>query len=154
MEELQSMIQNWGEIIKNGNALYPKSEVPLAVESAVSESELHFIKDIQSESDASFFGELLEVYMSELPKMIQQINSANESGDHKTVYFYSHKLKGSSMTLGINSIARACEELECLAKDQQINTRTNELTVELVKIFEQVIKDLEVIKEKYTKFLS
>lgn len=154
MEELQSMIQNWGEIIKNGNALHPKPVMPISSDCVVNESELYFIKDIQSESDASFFGELLEVYMSELPKMIKQINTANESGDHKTLYFYSHKLKGSSMTLGINSIAKACEELECLAKDQQLNARTSELTVELVKKFEQVIKDLEVIKEKYTKFLS
>ena len=154
MEELQSMIQNWGEIIKNGNALQPKPEMFIVRESAVNESELHFIKDIQSESDASFFGELLEVYMSELPKMIKQINTANENGDHKTLYFYSHKLKGSSMTLGINSIAKACEELESLAKDQQINTRTGVLTQDLVKIFEQVIKELEVIKEKYTKFPS
>ncbi len=154
MEELQSMIQNWGEIIKNGNALYKRPEMLHTANAVVDESELHFIKDIQSESDASFFGELLEVYMIELPKMIQQISTANESGDHRTLYFYSHKLKGSSMTLGINSIAIACEELESLAKDKQINNRTSELTVELVKKFEQVIKDLEVIKEKYTKFLS
>jgi HPt (histidine-containing phosphotransfer) domain-containing protein len=84
--------------------------------------------------------------------MIKHIISANENGDHKNLYFYSHKLKGSSMTLGILPIAKVCEELECIAKEQKLNGRTKELSTELVKKFEQVIQELEVIKEKYTKF--
>jgi HPt (histidine-containing phosphotransfer) domain-containing protein len=84
--------------------------------------------------------------------MISQINSAINNNDHETLYFNAHKLKGSSMTLGINSIARACEELESFAKEQNFSPRTKELSEELVKKFGQAIKELEVIKEKYTKF--
>ncbi|NWF90092.1 MAG: response regulator, partial [Ignavibacteriaceae bacterium] len=152
MEELQAMIEHWGGVIKLGHESGSKTNLPASTDNIVNEAELHFIKDIQSESDANFFGELLDVYITELPKMISQISLANASGDHKTLYFYSHKLKGSSMTLGVNTIAKACEELETLAKNQQINDKTKDLATELVNKFEQVIQDLEVIKEKYVKF--
>jgi len=58
------------------------------------------------------------------------------------------------MTLGINSIAAACEELEAFARQQNLNGRTKELSENLAIKFEQVIQELEVIKEKYTKFPS
>lgn len=152
MEELQSIMLHWGEVILHSEHKFNPYDQSLVDEKAVDESELLFIKDIQCETDASFFVELLDVYIQELPKMIQHINLASQNNDSKTLYFYSHKLKGSSMTLGINAIAKVCEELEVLAKESELNDKTKELTSQLVRKYEQVIKDLEVIKEKYAKF--
>jgi HPt (histidine-containing phosphotransfer) domain-containing protein len=118
----------------------------------ITESDILFIKDIHTESDANFFGELLDVYITELPQMIRHITSANENGDHKNLYFYAHKLKGSSITLGINPITEVCAEIESFAREKKLNERITELTVQLVKKFDQVVNELEVIKEKYTKF--
>ncbi len=154
MEELQRILIFWGEKINSDKC---GSFKPLNVKNKVSvveESDILFLKDIQSAGDAAFFGELLEVYIQELPLMIKHIISASDNCDSKNLYFYSHKLKGSSMTLGINSIAVTCEEIEAFAKENNLNGRTKELSEELSKKFEQVIEELEVIKEKYSKFPS
>jgi HPt (histidine-containing phosphotransfer) domain-containing protein len=121
-------------------------------EKIINESDILFIKDIQSSSDAVFFGELLDAYIQELPSMIHQIDDASKNKDCKNLYFYSHKLKGSSLTLGIKPIAVDCEEIESLAKAENLNGRVTELSENLVKKFKPVIEELEVIKEKYTKF--
>jgi len=153
IEELHRILLYWGEIItKNENSMMQNCAEKPCGDKIVIESDILFIKDIITESDALFFGELLDAYISELPTMIGEINSTAENNDYNNLYFNAHKLKGSSMTLGINSVARICEELEAFAKEQNMNARTKELYEELVKKFEQVIEELEVIKEKYTKF--
>ncbi|OGU38716.1 MAG: hypothetical protein A2315_14255 [Ignavibacteria bacterium RIFOXYB2_FULL_35_12] len=152
LEEIQIILLHWGEAINNKQNNHDKPCNKKPQNNVVSETDLLFIKDINSENDAEFFAELLNVYISELPTMIKLIKTAYENEDCTNLYFYSHKLKGSSMTLGINSIAETCEELEAFAKEHNLNDRTKELSEELVKKFEQVIKELEVIKEKYAKF--
>jgi PAS domain S-box-containing protein len=152
MEELQRVLINFGEKINNTKNGYRQSTLPKIKERIVDESDLLFIKDIRSPEDALFFGELLDAYIQELPSMIRQIEGASKNNDCKNLYFYSHKLKGSSLTLGIKPIAANCEELESLAREQNLNGRVKELSENLVKKFELVIEELEVIKEKYTKF--
>jgi CheY-like chemotaxis protein len=151
-EDLQSILINWGERINTGNS---STQIPIrevVEEKIINESDILFIKDIQSSSDAVFFGELLDAYIQELPSMIHQIDDASKNKDCKNLYFYSHKLKGSSLTLGIKPIAVDCEEIESLAKAENLNGRVTELSENLVKKFKPVIEELEVIKEKYTKF--
>ena len=152
IEELHTILLSWGEIIITEKNISAGTKPNKSCGKMITESDILFIKDINTKDDANFFGELLDAYISELPLMIKHINSANENGDHKNLNFYAHKLKGSSMTLGIKPIAEACEELEAIAKEQDLNGRTKELSEELIKKFEQVIQELEVIKEKYTKF--
>lgn len=153
-DELQSLLERWGEIIVNHRSKDNKTIKTSIQGQVINESEIQLIRDIQSEGDASFFAELIDVYIAELPKMIQNISSAYATSDAKSIYFYAHKLKGSSMTLGINIIADTCEEIESLAEDEKIDEKVHQLILELVNNFEFVIKDLEVIKQKYSKFLA
>jgi HPt (histidine-containing phosphotransfer) domain-containing protein len=152
MKELNDILINWGSLINKVNASDVKSFIENSSKKIVDENDLLFIKEISNENDANFFGELLDTYIQELPEMIKQIDSAIKNSDVKNLYFYSHKLKGSSMTLGVNPIAVICEELESYAKEQKIENRTEILVRNLVDKFERVIKELEVIKEKYVKF--
>lgn len=152
VEELQTILMHWGEEISNIQGCKSKPGNQKVQKNLVPESELLFIKDITSENDALFFSELLNVYISELPATIKLIKTACDTNNYADLYFYSHKLKGSSMTLGINSIAVTCEELEASAKDKNVNGKSHELTEKLLNIIEQVIPELEGIKEKYSKF--
>jgi CheY-like chemotaxis protein/HPt (histidine-containing phosphotransfer) domain-containing protein len=152
MDELQKTILHWGEAIHQQQSKTIFHPVLNLKNCFVEESDLAFIKDISSAADAAFFVELIEAYSAELPLMIKQITSAAENGDFKNLYFYSHKLRGSSLTLGVKSIAGICDEIELGAKEEKLNTRTKELCKELVKNFESIIQELEVIKEKYSKF--
>lgn len=153
MDDLQSILLHWGEIIHNKNGV---SRISIGGEKTkvINESDILFVKDIASESDAAFFGELFDVYIKELPLLIKNITKAEEICDYKEMYFYAHKLKGSSVTLGIKPIAELCEKIESFAKENNSSGITSEFSRKLVKIFEQVIEELEVIKEKYIKFPS
>lgn len=152
LEELQSLLVHWGEIINADSVIAPDIKKEKTYGKIIVESDILFLKDLRTANDAAFFVELLDVYIDELPQMIKNINAAHDNNDHKNVCFYAHKLKGSSLTLGINPVAKACQELEVMAKEQTLNEKSKDLAVELVKIYESVLAELAVIKEKYINF--
>lgn len=151
IKELERILKHWGGLIHDRKKYKPKQQakknVPL-----IHENDLYFLKTINSEQDAAFFAELMDVYIQELPVMIKHISSSETNKDYDNLYFHSHKLKGSSLTLGVNAVASICEEIEHLAKEKKIGNRTKELAEELVNNFKQMLEELEVIKEKYSKF--
>ena len=61
------------------------------------------------------------------------------------------KLKGSSVTLGVEIITNMSHDLETAARENRFDEQTEKLAYELVHNFEIVTKELEIIKEKYSK---
>lgn len=151
VKELERILRHWGGLIHDRKKYKPKHQakknVPL-----IYENDLYYLKTINSEQDATFFAELMDVYIQELPVMIKHISSSEANKDYDNLCFHSHKLKGSSLTLGVNAVASICEEIEHLAKEKKIGCRTKELAEELANNFKQMLEELEVIKEKYSKF--
>lgn len=115
----------------------------------IDESKIPFINEIQSEADIAFFVDLLETYLEELPKSLAELKKAVESKDAKNVQFYSHKLKGSVLTLGIYTLADICFELETAGKNN--NQNDFNISERIQNDVEILISELEVIKDKYTK---
>jgi len=58
-------------------------------------------------------------------------------------------LKGSSLTLGIDLIYNISVTLEEAAKLNRFDDETTRLSSELIHNFEIIIRELEIIKEKY-----
>jgi HPt (histidine-containing phosphotransfer) domain-containing protein len=96
-----------------------------------------------------FLLELLDIYIQDLPKVISNINSAVDKKDAVKLQFWSHRLKGSSLTLGIDLIFAISVTLEEAAKLNRFDDETTRLSSELIHNFEIIIRELEIIKEKY-----
>ena len=62
LEEIQIILLHWGEAINNKQNNHDKPCNKKPQNNVVSETDLLFIKDINSENDAEFFAELLNVY--------------------------------------------------------------------------------------------
>jgi len=71
--------------------------------------------------------------------------------DFQKLRFYTHKLKGSILTLGIEGISGFCEDLEKAAEDKKIFDNTVSRNTELNEYMQTVIAELNQIREKYTK---
>jgi HPt (histidine-containing phosphotransfer) domain-containing protein len=149
-DSLNNCLQKWGEMISrkknNGNA--EKQE------NLISEDKISFLQDVESNEDALFFIELLDVYICELPKTIENINNAIENENSQELIFNSHKLKGSSLTLGMDSIAEISVKLENAAKGAVFNENVKQLGQELSQKVEIVEKELEIIRTKYNKLIN
>jgi CheY-like chemotaxis protein len=151
VEEMHNILVKWAEIIYEGkNYLISRCKSKKSQINILDENKITFINDIQTPDDVVFLLELLDIYIKDLPKVISNINSAVEKKDAAKLQFWSHRLKGSSLTLGIDLIFTISATLEESAKLNRFDDETTRLSGELIHNFEIIIKDLEILKEKYS----
>jgi len=63
---------------------------------------------------------LLTLFIDETPVDVEQLQSAIEDKQVELIIALAHKIKGSSRNLGADKLAKACSEIEVLAKDNQL----------------------------------
>ena len=75
-----------------------------------------------------------------------------ENDNFDKLKFYTHKLKGSTLTLGIESISGYCVDLEKAADEKMIDEYIISQTRVLRSYMRKVISELKLLKEKYLNF--
>ncbi len=151
VEELYAVLKKWGEIIyeERDNEL-KKDEDKKKLPKLIDENKIEIIQDLQSEEDVLFLLELLDIYIKDFPQTIAHLKNSLVEKDLKHLLFYSHKLKGSSLTLGIDAITELCIKLEEKAKLDEFDNSIETLFEDLVSKFESILKELELLKGKYS----
>ncbi len=67
-------------------------------------------------TDPAFMIELIDVYLSDSPDLIDQMQRGFAASDIDVVRRAAHSLKSNSASFGANRLADACRDLEMLAK--------------------------------------
>ena len=152
VDEIYPMVSEWAKkIYKKKDRLIEQLKNEKSSVRLIDESKITFINDIQTVQDVQFFIELLDIYILDMPKVIGKIKTAINENDYDKLRFFAHKLKGNSLTLGIEDFAKICSLLEKAGKESKIEENTVQLCGKLVHDFEKIIKELEIIKTKYSK---
>lgn len=139
-----------GEVIyEEKNSELSKDEIKHGAMKLIDENKIELIKDIKSPEDANFFIELLDIYTSNFPQSLANIKKCIELNNNAQLEYSAHKLKGSSLTLGIDFVSDICNKIETSAKNNAPVSYAENLVEELVGKFETIIKELEILKEKY-----
>jgi PAS domain S-box-containing protein len=105
--------------------------------------------DLQIKSDVEFFIDLLGIYLRDLPFMTKVIDNAIKNKDFKRLKFYTHKLEGSILNLGIENVVDVCHQLEKAAKKNLMDESVISLNFELQKIMHKVFSEISALREKY-----
>jgi signal transduction histidine kinase/CheY-like chemotaxis protein len=143
-EELREMIIKWGAILQT-----EKKEKYGITMPVIDESKIPFLQDFQSPEDINFLFELLEVYVQDLPKLAGEIKNAIDHRNDKKLLFFAHKLKGSSLSLGIEMLSDICIELENAALSHSFGYETEECFKKLSGSIDILIREFELFKQKY-----
>ncbi|MBH8574095.1 PAS domain S-box protein [Nostocaceae cyanobacterium CENA369] len=96
------------------------------------------------------FAELLECYLIETPKLIQNINAAVTNQDAQTLWKTAHNLKSSSASVGATSLSQLCKQLETQGRSNNLQG-IGEICLRLHNEFEQVKTALQTELEKEVK---
>jgi len=151
-EEMLQVLTKWSDTLyeEKGELIseLKKQRTPTRI---IDESKITFLQDIQTEEDVNFYVELLDIYISDLPTMIGNIKTAVVEKNAKMLQMNAHKLKGSSVTLGIDIVTQMAHDLETAARKNEFDKNTEKLVDDLVHKFETIIMELEIIREKYSK---
>jgi PAS domain S-box-containing protein len=148
-EKLGECLRKWGEAKLKSNGKSDNLQLNI-----IDESKISFLQDIDSNEDAAFMIELLDVYINELPRTINLICNSIEDENAKELQFNAHKLKGSSLTLGMDVISDISIKLENAAKSGIFNDSVRNLGNELSQKVEIVEKELEIIRKKFNKLTN
>ncbi len=152
IEELKELLERWESTIENDTETKIDKLKDEAIHSnLITEQNISFITDVQSSEDIVFLMELFDIYIRDLPILINAIEDAIKNEDLENLKFYTHKLKGSALTLGIESVANHCIDLETVLESMEINERAREINSNLQSHVSKVVDELKILKDKYSK---
>lgn len=153
LDELQSTLYKWGDYISAHKKELLEAVTKEHIETEViEESEFSFVNEIESQEDIFFLIELIDIYLNDAPKLFQEIDNALRNNDYDGLSFASHKLRGTSLTLGIKAPAEICQKLEIAGKEKSPSVK--DLVSQLADVLQKSFHDLELMKHKYQKILS
>jgi HPt (histidine-containing phosphotransfer) domain-containing protein len=90
-------------------------------EDVLDQNALDSIRQLQSEVDSKLLSELIELFLSEGPKLIENIEKGIQAKDAKGIQFAAHRLKGSSAYLGVIKVRSLCGEMEEQSRDNDLD---------------------------------
>ncbi|MEH2065394.1 MAG: Hpt domain-containing protein [Nostoc sp.] len=98
--------------------------------------------------DRVAFAEIIECYLTETLRLVQQISAAIATQDIETIWQTAHQLKSSSASVGAIALAQLCKALEAQGRRSKLENSL-ELLPQLYEEYEQVKTALEkeLVKE-------
>ncbi|QKQ74870.1 PAS domain S-box protein [Nostoc sp. TCL240-02] len=102
---------------------------------------LQSLRDIVR-GDRVVFAELIKCYLTETPRLVQDIRTAIANRDAQTIWKAAHQLKSSSASIGAIALAQLCKVLEAQGRSSELDNSV-ELLTQLYQEYEQVKTALE-----------
>ena len=79
------------------------------------------IRELQTEIESNLLNELIDLFTSEGPKLLETIDRALQTKDAKSIQFAAHRLKGSSAYLGVKRVCSLCSQIEEQSRDNLLD---------------------------------
>lgn len=153
IDEMEAALDKWLAVIEEEREMHLAEFKDHKIETEIiNENDITFLNDIQNQEDLEFFIDLLDIYLKDLPVITDEITVAVENDNFEKLKFYTHKLKGSTLTLGIESISEYCYDLEKAADEKIIDEHIISQTRVLRSYIRKVVSELKLLKEKYLNF--
>ena len=96
--------------------------------------------------DKQQLGNMISIFVSETPTMIQALNENMENKNLEEVRFYAHKLKSSIDLFQINGLQQDIRDLEKLAMEKNdvtsIQQYVSDITISLESVIEEIQKEV------------
>jgi HPt (histidine-containing phosphotransfer) domain-containing protein len=74
----------------------------------------------QAADDESLLAELLEVFLGDVPRMVNEIRQAIDGKEADKLYRAAHSMKGSVSNFGSKAVAEAARELELMGRNNDL----------------------------------
>lgn len=96
-----------------------------------------------SKNNESFIREVLEVFCSNTPRDIGELETEHGKGNVEAVRYYSHKLKSSCFTIGFEKGYEVFKAVETMAEGETEHEGIEALILRAKEICEQAIREIQ-----------
>ena len=86
-------------------------------------------QELKQMSGEDFINELIDTFLEDTPKLIDELKSALDANDADTFRRAAHSMKSNAATFGANQLATLAKELEMLGKENKLNETGKRLGV-------------------------
>src|SRR5215510_10114804 len=86
-------------------------------------------EELKQMSGADFINELIDTFLEDVPKMIEEIKSALATNNVDVFRRAAHSLKSNAMTFGATQLSELAKELEMLGKEKKLHETGDRLRV-------------------------
>ena len=153
-EEIKRLLVSWGtEILADKGKNCNAKDNSDGEENLINEKKIIEMHDLKSGSDIEFFIDLLNIYLHELPVTLEQIKEAVQQKDYQKLQFNAHKIKGSSLTLGIDIISDISHKLETKAKQNAFTDESMILIEKLEITVNKMVDEVGRLKVKFAEMI-
>lgn len=111
-QDIELMITKWISASSTAIEIMTKNSVPAELIDPVR------IEQIMEIGDESLLTELFALYLGDINHYPSEILSGLQEGNFRSIYENSHKLKGSSANIGVETIRQACIKMEECARSE------------------------------------
>jgi HPt (histidine-containing phosphotransfer) domain-containing protein len=88
----------------------------MAADPALDPAVIESLRQLTPPGEPDVLAEILQLFVAEVPRKIQLLQSALTAGDAPQVARAAHSLKGSSGNIGANALYDVCRRIDDLAK--------------------------------------
>jgi CheY-like chemotaxis protein len=151
LDELSKKLFSWSDKILKEKLSAVRTTMESEIElKFIDEKKITFLNDLKSQTDLVFFREMLDIYLMEIPKNIEFIRDAIFQNNPDHLRFYVHKLKGSSLTLGVECVLSELKILEDMALDNNISEESLREFKNVSDQYEMILEEIVMLKNKYS----
>jgi HPt (histidine-containing phosphotransfer) domain-containing protein len=102
-----------------------------------------------SRHNEGFIREILEVYLTNTPKDLEQMKDAVSEENWQVVRYYAHKLKSSSFTIGFQEGYKQFQAIESTIKNEESTDDMSERFNAANAICDDCIREVKIELSKY-----
>jgi signal transduction histidine kinase/DNA-binding response OmpR family regulator len=128
LEQIQEALERWGGM-KHGAKEEP-SPTPESGPGMIDPSRIAELKAMGGDGDPELVIHLIELYIADFPNSVAEIRQFAQAGNGQKMLMAAHRLKGSSLNLGVTLVASLCKEIEAAVK----NGKPGELQILLERL--------------------
>jgi HPt (histidine-containing phosphotransfer) domain-containing protein len=145
IEDLQAALER-GSAKPNGLfvARYVDNpDVPVTLDRA----QFDHLCGLQDDEDPEFICDLIDLFLVETPRRIEELRVAFRSGDLRTIEHVSHTIKGAAANLGARALHDHCQRIEFQVREGRL-AKGDKLLSGLTEEFSRLAKVLEKQKQR------
>ena len=105
-EQVRSALKRWGSLAPNGHR--PDSSTGPAVDPSINQR----LTELARETDDSFVTEVIKSYIDHSFGLIDQLKQAIAKSEANDIEYCAHSLRGSTLNVGANQLAKECQQVE------------------------------------------
>ncbi len=102
-------------------------------------------EELKQMSGEDFINELIDTFLEDAPKMIEEIKSALNANNADSFRRAAHSMKSNALTFGATQLAGLAKELEMLGKENRLSDSGDKLKA-LEEAYASVREELKGLK--------